>query len=195
MGRKPKRKEKSTAEIATREEFEHRLCYAYVECGSYGAVAKQFGTHSQTVKRAWLKLTDEQQQSIRDAHARTSQNLQHKLRRSIFKSEPEATAGLTRDDIIEGLNRQTMRAEALVSAEFVDNVIESRKLLGQELRRRCGDEMRLANMSDKDFATLFRLVASTFENPDDKGADTPEQGSTLKRLRMSIEQEIYQTNT
>ena len=52
MGRKPKRKPKSQAEFASREEYEHRLCYAYVECGSYGAVAKQFGTHAQTVKRA-----------------------------------------------------------------------------------------------------------------------------------------------
>lgn len=192
MGRKPKRKPKSQAEFASREEFEHRLCYAYVECGSYGAVAKQFGTHSQTVKRAWEKLTPEQQQSIRDANATTKENINRKLRKSIFKQGlTDAVNDITEDDMVEALNRSTIKAEALVSEEFVTNVMQSRKMLGEELVRRCGDGIRLQMMSNKDLAMMLRLVTTISETPDDNAKNAPEQSNTLQKLRMDIASEIY----
>ena len=192
MGRKPKRKPKTQAEFASREEYEHRLCYAYVECGSYGAVAKQFGTHAQTVKRAWEKLTPEQQQSIRDANATTKEKINRKMRQSIFKQGlADVTKELTEDDMVEALNRSTIKAEALVSEEFVTNVMQSRKMLGEELVRRCGDSLKLSLMSHKDFAMLLRLVTSISEVPEDKDKPGAEQGSTLQKLRMDIANEIY----
>lgn len=192
MGRKPKRKPKSKAEYASREEFEHRLCYAYVECGSYGAVAKQFGTHPQTVKRAWEKLTPEQQQSIRDANATAKDNINRKVRQSIFKQGlTDAINDITEDDMVEALNRSTIKAEALVSEEFVTNVMQSRKMLGEELVRRCGDGLRLQMMSNKDLAMLLRLVTTITETPEDKDKTSPEQNSTLQKLRMDIAGEIY----
>ena len=192
MGRKPKRKPKSQAEFASREEYEHRLCYAYVECGSYGAVAKQFGTHAQTVKRAWEKLTPEQQQSIRDANATAKDNINRKMRQSIFKQGlTDAINDITEDDMVEALNRSTIKAEALVSEDFVTNVMQSRKMLGEELVRRCGDNLRLQMISNKDLAMLLRLVTTITEAPDDKDKTASEQNSTLKKLRMDIAGEIY----
>ena len=193
MGRKPKRKPKSQAEFASREEFEHRLCYAYVECGSYNAVAKQFGIHAEQVKRCWNKLTEEQRQSIRDAHEKVAENISRKVKKSILDLVPqEAREGLTDDDVVEALNRSTIKAEALVSDSFVENVKQSRMMLGEELVRRCGDPLKLQLMSHKDFSTLLRLVSTIAEpqpNKDDDG-DT-KQGGTLERLRMNIAGEIY----
>ncbi len=196
MGRRPKRKPKSKAEFASKEEFEHRLCYAYVECGSYNAVAKQFGTHAQAVKRIWEKLTPEQQQSIRDAHAQVTENISRKVKKSILDIVPQdAREGLTDDDVVEALNRSTIRAEALVSDGFVENVKQSRMMLGQELVRRCGDTLKLQLMSNKDFATLLRLVSTIAEPQQDKDDESAtKQGGTLERLRMNIASEIYKQN-
>lgn len=193
MGRKPKRKPKSQAEFASREEFEHRLCYAYVECGSYNAVAKQFGTHAQVVKRAWEKLSEDQKQSIRDAHEKVAENISRKVKKSIFAiARQEDVEGVTEDEMVEALNRSTMKAEALVSDGFVENVIQARMLLGQELTRRCGDSLRLQMMSNKDFATLLRLVATISEPQKDKDDDEGAKGNgTLEKLRIDMAKEIY----
>lgn len=193
MGRKPKRKPKSQAEFASREEFEHRLCYAYVEYGSYNAVAKQFGIHAEQVKRCWNRLTEEQRQSIRDAHEKVAENISRKVKKSILDIVPqEAREGLTDDDVVEALNRSTIRAEAFVSDGFVENVMQARMLLGQELTRRCGDSLRLQMMSNKDFATLLRLVATISEPTKDKDDDENSKcGGTLERLRLDIAKEIY----
>lgn len=196
MGRKPKRKPKSQAEFASKEEFEHRLCYAYIECGSYNAVAKQFGIHAEQVKRCWNRLTEEQRQSIRDAHEKVAENISRKVKKSILNIVPQETReGLTDDDVVEALNRSTIRAEALVSDGFVENVKQSRMMLGQELVRRCGDTFKLQLMSNKDFATLLRLVSTIAEPQQDKDDESAtKQGGTLERLRMNIASEIYKQN-
>ena len=163
-----------------------------VEIGIH-SVAKQFGIHAEQVKRCWNKLTEEQQQSIRDAHEKVAENISRKVKKSILDIVPqEAREGLTDDDVVEALNRSTIKAEALVSDSFVENVKQSRMMLGEELVRRCGDPLKLQLMSHKDFSTLLRLVSTIAEpqpSKDDDG-DT-KQGGTLERLRMNIASEIY----
>lgn len=181
MGRRPKKKEKTGS--IDRKEFEHRLCYAYAQCKSFGAVAKQFGTHPQTVKRAWEKLSVDEQTAILDTEKQVQENISRKMKRELYEKHEFAS--------IEQLNQATIAAEAKVSQDFIENVMTARLLLGQELHRRCSNRDALAMMTDKNFSTLLRLVMSFTDGgseDDNKQAITT---STLDKLQADICNEIY----
>lgn len=181
MGRRPKKKEKSGS--IDRKEFEHRLCYAYAQCKSFGAVAKQFGTHPQTVKRAWEKLSSEEQTAIIDTEKQVQENISRKMKRDLYPQQEMPT--------IEHLNQATLAAEAKVSQDFVENVMTARQLLGQELHRRCANRDALAMMTDKNFSTLLRLVMSFTDGAPDENSKQPVSNSTLEKLKADICTEIY----
>ena len=181
MGRRPKKKEKSGS--IDRKEFEHRLCYAYAQCKSFGAVAKQFGTHPQTVKRAWEKLSSEEQTAIIDTEKQVQENISRKMKRDLYPQQEMPT--------IEHLNQATLAAEAKVSQDFVENVMMARLLLGQELHRRCSNRDALAMMTDKNFSTLLRLVMSFTDGTAEDENNQKITSSTLDRLQADICAEIY----
>lgn len=165
----------------SRAELNHRMCYAYAECKSFGAVAKQFGVYPQQVKRAWESLSEEEQQSIIDTNTDVKENISRRAK-SQGKMPPAAIPS------IEALNQATAIGEAIASNDFVTNVVEARTLLGRELRRRCATGI-IEGMSDKNLGTMLRLVMSfTDDSKDDK--DAPES-STLERLRAQLTSEIY----
>lgn len=183
MGRRPKNKAKT--KDMDRKELEHRLCYAYAQCKSFGAAARQFGLHPQQVKRAWEKLSKEEQDAILDTEKQVQENISRKMKKQLYPQPLEDMP------TIEDLNQATLVAEAKVSQDFVENIMTARQLLGQELHRRCSNRDALAMMSDKNFSTLLRLVMSFTDGNADENNKQPVNSSTLDRLRADICNEIY----
>ena len=81
MGRRPKKKDK--LEKVDRKELEHRLCYAYAQCKSFCSVARQFGLHPQQVKRAWEKLSPEEQTAILDTEKQVQENISRQMKKKL----------------------------------------------------------------------------------------------------------------
>lgn len=183
MGRRPKKKEKS--EKVDRKELEHRLCYAYAQCKSFCSVAKQFGLHPQQVKRAWEKLSPEEQTAILDTEKQVQENISRQIKKQLYPQRVEDYPS------IEEMNQATLSAEAKVSKDFVENVMTARMLLGQELQRRCSNRDALAMMSNKNFSTLLRLVMSFTDGGSEEDNKQTVTSSTLERLQAEICNEIY----
>lgn len=185
MGRRPKKKVK--AEKFDRKELEHRMCYAYAQCKSFSAVAKQFGSHPETVKRAWMKLTPEEQETIIDTEVQVQENITRQMKKKMLQDKIDELENPT----FEEMTRVTLAAESAVSKDFVENVMLARTLLGQELCRRCTNRDALAMMSDKNFSTLLRLVMSFTDGTNDEDNNQKLTTSTLDRLQAEICNEIY----
>lgn len=183
MGRRPKKKDK--LEKVDRKELEHRLCYAYAQCKSFCSVARQFGLHPQQVKRAWEKLSPEEQTAILDTEKQVQENISRQMKKKLYPQPIEHIPS------IEELNQATLVAEAKVSQDFVENVMTARTLLGQELQRRCSNRDALAMMSDKNFSTLLRLVMSFTDGTAEDENKQRVGSSTLERLQAEICNEIY----
>lgn len=185
MGRRPKKKAKT--EKIDRKELEHRMCYAYAQCKSFSAVAKQFGSHPETVKRAWNKLSPEEQETIIDTEIQVQENITRQMKKKMLQDKIDELE----DPTFEEMTRATLAAEAAVSKDFVENVMLARTLLGQELQRRCSNRDALAMMSDKNFSTLLRLVMSFTDGTNEEENNQKISTSVLERLQADICNEIY----
>lgn len=150
------KKSHSSQSKADKQEQERLWCYRYTQVKSFSKVAKEFNTHPMTVKRAWERLSQEEQQTLYDTH----------------------------EEVSENLNKQIIRAEAIAESDFTKNIILARERLGRELVRRLGNDEETKNISNKDLASYLRIVTAIDEPNDNDKSKTEEP--TLARLRISI---------
>lgn len=148
-----------------KQERDKLICYRYAQCRNASLVGKEHGVNHMYVLRAWERLTDDERDALLNV----------------------------REQIDEELNRKLIKAEQIAGDEFVANVVRARELIGKELIRRCtGKDIRI--ISDKDFTSLTRLVASiTSSGEEDKNDDSP-QSSTFSAYRQAIQGKINDTN-
>lgn len=144
-----------------RQEQDRLICYRYAQCRNASSVGKEFGVSRMYVSRAWERLSEEERRALTD----------------------------TTEEVSEQLNRRIIEAEQIAGDSFVRKIVEARNLAADELLRRFQKDIKM--ISDKNFATLFRLVANI--TPSDE--DDPGQNDTYRRLRETIRQDIDNTNS
>lgn len=148
-----------------KQERDKIICYQYARCRNASRVAKEHGVSHVYVLRAWNRLSEEE----RDA---------------LFE---------TREQVDEELNEKLLQAERIAGDTFIANLVFAREKLGRELVRRCtGDDIR--TLSDKDFTSLLRLVA-TVTAPEEEKEEQRSENSTLRAYRQAIREEIETQKT
>lgn len=173
MKNKSDKKKKKSNNAA---EFKYQLCYDYAQYRSYSIVARKHDIHPETVKRAWLALSDSERQSIEDARAKTDDRIAN----AIVEGEQHST------NDIATLNTKADIAEIIAHDSFVRNIIASRKAIGEELLRRCAPDY-LASIEMKVFVSLLRAVGELTQANNESQR---EENDTYKRMREQVEKEI-----
>ena len=170
----PVKKTASRRKTAARKQQEARLekqergkliCYRYAQLRNASRVAQEYGVSRMYVTRTWERLSPDEREALLSV----------------------------REQVDEDLNRRIVTAEAAAGDEFTANVVQARELLGKELIRRC-TSVSLKEISDKDFTSLLRLVATiaTPGNNSDK-PNGPEE-DFFNALRQSIRKSINQND-
>ena len=167
MARTRKRKKGEERSRKNREELERQLCYRYTQLRNFSKVAKEFNVHTEVVRRAWKKLSDDERREL-------------------------AGVGM---EVQEDLNDRLLIAETAAGDPFIRDIMEARISAGRELRRRFSAG-QIETISDRDFASLLRLAASiTAALPEDAG-DKGHAGSnnTFRPLRDMVDEDINKQN-
>ena len=170
----PVKKTASRRKTAARKQQEARLekqerdkliCYRYAQLRNASRVAQEYGVSRMYVTRTWERLSSDERETLLSV----------------------------REQVDEDLNRRIVKAEAAAGDEFTANIVHARELLGKELIRRCTD-VSLREISDKDFTSLLRLVA-TIAAPGE-GSDKPNDPAAdfFNSLRQSIRKSINQND-
>lgn len=148
---------------AEKQERDKAICYRFAQIQNATRVAKEFGVNRMYVTRLWNRQSAEEKEAIMSV----------------------------REQVDEDLNRRILKAENIAGDSFAANIVAARENLGKELIRRC-DETIVRGISDRDFTSLLRLVAS-IANPSENPTD-PAKGKDdfFGSLRESIDQSIHQ---
>lgn len=165
MARKKKKAGNSDERRSNRRELEHRMCYRYTQLRNFRAVAKEFGTHPETVRRAWDRLSETERNDLIG----------------------------TADDIRDNLNDRILVAETAAGDPFIRDIMEARIAAGKELKRRFRSGV-IETISDKDFASLLRLAASITAAVPDDDTKNHSVHNTFRTLRDSIDEDINKIN-
>lgn len=163
MGRhKKKTPKKSSSEgRLNREELKKRYCYEYAKVRNFNIVAKQFGCHPESVRRAWNELSEEERSELENIEI----------------------------DVNLDLNDKLLIAEKAAGDSFIEDVMAARIAAGRELRNRF-QRGKIENISNKDFASLLRLIAVIAPATEKEKESTPTQNSTFRAMRDSIMEDI-----
>lgn len=164
----PPRKSAAQIRQETRLEKQERdklICYRYAQLRNASRVAQEYGVSRMYVTRTWERLTPDERETLLSV----------------------------REQVDEDLNRRIVKAEAAAGDEFTANVVHARELLGKELIRRCTD-VSLRNISDKDFTSLLRLVATIAAPGDNSDKPSGPADDFFNALRQSIQKSINQND-
>lgn len=161
---------KSAAQIRqeTRLEKQERdklICYRYAQLHNASRVAQEYGVSRMYVTRTWERLSSDERETLLSV----------------------------REQVDEDLNRRIVKAEAAAGDEFTSNVVQARELLGKELIRRC-TSVSLQEISDKDFTSLLRLVATIAAPGDNSDKPDGPADDFFNALRQSIQKSINQND-
>lgn len=149
--------------ISEKQERDKAICYRFAQLRNACHVAKEFGVSRMYVSRLWNKLAPEDREALLSI----------------------------REQVNDDLNRRIMQAEHISGDSFTSKIMKARENLGDELIRRC-DKKVVQSMSNRDFTSLLRLVAS-IANPSENPTDSVKgKNDFFGSLRESIDQSIHQ---
>ncbi|MEG2370814.1 MAG: hypothetical protein RSB23_06590, partial [Alistipes sp.] len=95
----------------------------------------------------------------------------------------------TSKEVTEDLNQKIVDAEKIASDGFIANVVKAREMAGKELLRRfTSKDIRM--VSDRDFASLVKLVADIATTNSDDNSKVDPLNSTLRMHREAISDDI-----
>lgn len=163
MARRKSKRRDGDQEALSKQEKIKLICYRYAQCKNATTVGKEFGVSRMYVTRAWDRLTSEEREAI-----------EH-----------------TKEQVDEELNQKILDAERIAGDSFIRNVIAARELAGRELLRRFNDA-HIADISNKDFAALTRLLCS-ISTPEQENPEEKEKQDTFRQRRESIRENIEQS--
>lgn len=163
MGR---RKKKSTKKVPgdgklNKEELKKRYCYEYAKIRNFNIVAKQFGCHPESVRRAWNELSEEERMELENIEV----------------------------DVNLDLNDKLLIAEKAAGDSFIEDVMAARIAAGRELRNRF-QHGKIEFISNKDFASLLRLIAVIAPATEKEKESAPKENNTFRAMRDSIMDDI-----
>ena len=170
----PAKKHSSRRKTAARQKEDQRLekqerdkliCHRFAQLRNASRVAREYGVSRMYVTRIWERQSEEERDALLSV----------------------------REQVDEELNRKIAKAEAIAGDKFTANVVQARELLGEELIRRC-TSVDIREISDKDFTSLLRLVATIVapDNDPDKPRNT--EDSIFNTLRQTIQVSINQND-
>lgn len=151
---------KSNEQLGKRER-NRLICYRFAQLRNATAVAKEFDVNRMYVSRLWDKLANEDREAILE----------------------------TSKEVTEDLNQKIVDAEKIASDGFIANVVKAREMAGKELLRRfTSKDIRM--VSDRDFASLVKLVADIATTNSDDNSKVDPLNSTLRMHREAISDDI-----
>lgn len=167
MGRHKKKVAKKSASDGklNKEELKKRYCYEYAKIRNFNIVAKQFGCHPESVRRAWNELSEEERMELENIEV----------------------------DVNLDLNDKLLIAEKAAGDSFIEDVMAARIAAGRELRNRF-QHGKIEFISNKDFASLLRLIAVIAPTTDKEKETAPKENNTFRAMRDSIMNDINNQN-
>lgn len=166
MGRHKKKVTKKVASDGklNKEELKKRYCYEYAKIRNFNIVAKQFGCHPESVRRAWNEISEEERMELENIEV----------------------------DVNLDLNDKILIAEKAAGDSFIEDVMAARIAAGRELRNRF-QRGKIEFISNKDFASLLRLIAVIAPTEKEKET-APKENNTFRAMRDSIMNDINNQN-
>lgn len=167
MGRKKKKKAQSNSEDAklNKEALKKRYCYEYAKVRNFNIVAKHFGCHPETIRRAWNEMTEEERAELENIEV----------------------------DVNLDLNDKLLIAEKAAGDTFIQDIMAARIIAGRELLNRF-QHGKIEFISNKDFASLLRLIATITPVTEKEKESAPKDNNTFRALRDSIMDDINNQN-